>query len=299
VRVEQQFSSPTLLDPTASARRDAARIVALANTKRVLFAHLDHELWEYVFKALHNIMHELRQALENLLVSEPQVSKTVTIMVRSIAEYLSVHETDYSLFMRQPTRLYAPHRERDWSGMGEAAQNLLSLRHLLNQAIQNLEAFATDGTVSAWKPPTEFTTEHWLEYSKRRKLCEVCARNLGYMPKELCARCSEHNAGFYLEPAKMKWPTEVYVAGSFNDWKPDEFLMKPFSREYEEFLGIRLSLPEGKHLYKFIVDGEWMLDTRNKLVETDRRGNLNSVLVVFPWSGRSWFNRIEGPEIVF
>jgi len=75
--------------------------------------------------------------------------------------------------------------------------------------------------------------------------------------------------------------------------------MKEFSREYESFLGIRLSLPEGKHLYKFIIDGQWSLDARNRLTEPDGHGNLNSVVVVFSWSGRGWFNRIEGPEILF
>jgi hypothetical protein len=301
---EQRFNNPALADPTTSARQDAARIVKLAS-KRVLFAEIDHEIWQYVFKALHKIRRELETVMGNLVVSEPNISNIVRMMTHAIAIYLSVHETDYLRFMSQPSKLSVPHRERNWPGLGETAQDLLSLRHLLNNAICNLNVFAADGTITKWEPLRGDMAEHWLEYSKRWELCEICGRNLGFMPKKFCARCSERNVGFYLQINKLglwsshAYSSRAYVTGSFNNWKQDEFRIENFSREYDEFLGIRLSLPEGKHLYKFIVDGKWLLDPHNKLTEADEHGNLNSVVVIFPLSGRSWLNRTKGPEIVF
>jgi hypothetical protein len=42
-----------------------------------------------------------------------------------------------------------------------------------------------------------------------------------------------------------------------------------------------LDIPGGKQHYKFIVDGDWILDAKNPLVEDDGMGNLNSVLFVY------------------
>jgi hypothetical protein len=76
------------------------------------------------------------------------------------------------------------------------------------------------------------------------------------MPRELCARCSEHNVGFYLNLSELKsWAKLAYVSGSFNDWRQDDLQMREFYRDYDRILGVRISLPDGKHVYKFIVDG--------------------------------------------
>lgn len=44
----------------------------------------------------------------------------------------------------------------------------------------------------------------------------------------------------------------------------------------------RVDLGPGKHLYKFVVDGEWILDPENPSSEDDGNGNINSVLVKKP-----------------
>ncbi len=68
----------------------------------------------------------------------------------------------------------------------------------------------------------------------------------------------------------------VVLAGSFNNW--NETTQKMRRTEY----GWKTELPlvGGKHLYKFIVDGKWITDPANPRVETDRKGNVNSVLFV-------------------
>jgi hypothetical protein len=67
---------------------------------------------------------------------------------------------------------------------------------------------------------------------------------------------------------------EVYLAGDFNHWDPLSFPMK---RESDAWV-FSVHLTVGKHLYKFIVDGKWIIDPGNKLWEQNEYGTGNSVL---------------------
>ncbi len=68
----------------------------------------------------------------------------------------------------------------------------------------------------------------------------------------------------------------VAVAGSFNDWNQSQVLC---GKEGDEWI-CRLDLKPGRYTYKFIIDGDWILDPANLETETDDRGHTNSVLVV-------------------
>ncbi len=68
----------------------------------------------------------------------------------------------------------------------------------------------------------------------------------------------------------------VTLAGSFNNWNQSQFI---FSKEGDEWI-CRIDLEPGKHAYKFIVDGNWLLDPDNPNTEDDDYGVKNSVIVV-------------------
>jgi hypothetical protein len=68
----------------------------------------------------------------------------------------------------------------------------------------------------------------------------------------------------------------VALAGSFNKWNESQFI---FGREGDEWI-CRIDLEPGKHAYKFIVDGNWLLDPANPNSEDDEYGNKNSVIIV-------------------
>jgi hypothetical protein len=68
----------------------------------------------------------------------------------------------------------------------------------------------------------------------------------------------------------------VVLAGSFNDWNQSQLV---FGREGGEWV-CRVDLQPGRYTYKFIVDGNWILDPDNPETEEDEAGNKNSVLVV-------------------
>jgi beta-lactamase regulating signal transducer with metallopeptidase domain len=68
----------------------------------------------------------------------------------------------------------------------------------------------------------------------------------------------------------------VAVAGTFNGWDQSQYL---FERVGDEWI-CKIALPPGKWQYKFIVDGNWLLDPNNPTVVRDRRNFENSQLIV-------------------
>lgn len=68
----------------------------------------------------------------------------------------------------------------------------------------------------------------------------------------------------------------VIVAGTFNNWNEKDYRMIQKDGRWT----LPLYLGPGKHLYKYIVDGKWILDPGNKLWEENEYGTGNSVLWV-------------------
>ena len=68
----------------------------------------------------------------------------------------------------------------------------------------------------------------------------------------------------------------VALAGSFNDWNQSQLL---FGREGDEWV-CRLDLDPGLYTYKFVVDGNWLLDPSNPSTQEDEAGNVNNVLEI-------------------
>jgi hypothetical protein len=64
----------------------------------------------------------------------------------------------------------------------------------------------------------------------------------------------------------------VKVSGSFNDWNERELTMQQDNNGWF----IDLYINEGTHSYKFIVDKQWVLDPKNKVVLSDGMGNFNN-----------------------
>jgi hypothetical protein len=58
----------------------------------------------------------------------------------------------------------------------------------------------------------------------------------------------------------------VYLAGDFNHWDPTG---QPMVKDRDGWI-VRIDLTPGKYDYKFVVDGDWILDPDNPLTEKDR-----------------------------
>jgi len=68
----------------------------------------------------------------------------------------------------------------------------------------------------------------------------------------------------------------VALAGSFNEWNQSQLL---FAREGDEWV-CRVDLDPGVYQYKFVVDGDWLLDPSNPDTAEDEAGNVNNVIEV-------------------
>ncbi|MBC7889801.1 MAG: hypothetical protein H7Z13_18140 [Ferruginibacter sp.] len=67
----------------------------------------------------------------------------------------------------------------------------------------------------------------------------------------------------------------IFVAGDFNNWAPDTYALK---KEGEDEWLLSVHLSQGKHLYKFVVDGKWIIDPGNNLWEQNEFSTGNSVI---------------------
>ena len=68
----------------------------------------------------------------------------------------------------------------------------------------------------------------------------------------------------------------VFVAGTFNSWDPTKHRMKGTKGVYS----ITISVPTGRHEYKFVVDGVWSIDPGNPDFVPNKHGTLNSVIKI-------------------
>jgi len=73
---------------------------------------------------------------------------------------------------------------------------------------------------------------------------------------------------------------DVRVVGDFNGWKYESGLR--LSRGKNGVWRQEVRLRPGKYQYKFIVDGEWVIDPENQNVVENPFGSKNSLLVVPP-----------------
>ncbi|ESO83572.1 hypothetical protein LOTGIDRAFT_133271, partial [Lottia gigantea] len=78
-------------------------------------------------------------------------------------------------------------------------------------------------------------------------------------------------------PTVFKWEgggKEVYIGGSFNNWKAKI----PLVKSQNDFYTI-VDLPEGEHEYKFYIDGNWVKDP-NEPTKSNNIGSENNVVKV-------------------
>jgi len=68
----------------------------------------------------------------------------------------------------------------------------------------------------------------------------------------------------------------VFVSGDFNSWSPNAYKL---TRDGDDWV-LKLHLSKGKHLYKYVIDGNWTKDPGNEYWEQNEFGTGNSVLWV-------------------
>lgn len=69
--------------------------------------------------------------------------------------------------------------------------------------------------------------------------------------------------------------SEVYLAGTFNNWDPRRHQMKD-TRGKGKYT-ITLMLPKGEYEYKFVINGNWVVDPECQDWARNSFGTLNSI----------------------
>ncbi|MBI5593725.1 MAG: hypothetical protein HY881_25005 [Deltaproteobacteria bacterium] len=74
------------------------------------------------------------------------------------------------------------------------------------------------------------------------------------------------------EPGK-----NIFVAGTFNNWNPIK--MKQTDKGGGLYT-ITFHLPPGSHEYKFVVDDDWQIDSKNPETVQNAFGSMNSIVTL-------------------
>jgi len=93
------------------------------------------------------------------------------------------------------------------------------------------------------------------------------------MKSEDCRKQKKVSFSIEAEPG-----SKVFVAGSFNNWNPTQYRLRHDSDE--GVYRIALTLPQGQHEYKFIVNDEWRPDPCCAAWLPNNMGTLNSTIAV-------------------
>jgi len=72
--------------------------------------------------------------------------------------------------------------------------------------------------------------------------------------------------------------SEVWVAGSFNDWRPND--KRLVDKTGEGKYTLTMMLAQGEHQYKFVINGVWCVDPNCADWTANDLGSLNSVMHV-------------------
>jgi 1,4-alpha-glucan branching enzyme len=71
--------------------------------------------------------------------------------------------------------------------------------------------------------------------------------------------------------------TEVYLAGDFNEWRPEKRRMSKYK---DGSFRAKVQLKPGKHQYKFVADGVWIADREASEQVPNPFGTVNSQVSV-------------------
>jgi hypothetical protein len=154
------------VDNSLQMREAVANTLALLRSKNVLYARLNDEIWEYVFKSLRELRDALAQASSKLYIDGPaNVRSLLDLMVVAIREYVGKYETKFTRFMQSEQQdLPLTYREREWPELRYAARDLLSLRGLLIAAIAPLNAYAEEGQAVPLDLVYMSDWSNWIDY---------------------------------------------------------------------------------------------------------------------------------------
>ncbi|MFH2138981.1 MAG: AAA family ATPase [Candidatus Omnitrophota bacterium] len=181
----------------------------------------------------------------------------------------------------------------------ESRQVMLRLRDFISEqqigrvriiALDAIPEESKDAAIAGVQPVSDFIR---CDERYKKVICYLL-KNIFYAKKILTQAENSENRMYEVIPKIDKGPAvvnsgvrfsyysnekvNVDVVGDFNDWRMSSDSML-------ELIGpgvwsIVIPLKAGRFRYKFIIDGQWLVDPNNSSKEIDNTGNANSILEV-------------------
>jgi len=110
---------------------------------------------------------------------------------------------------------------------------------------------------------------------------QLCLRDVSGEEQSLSLNLGSFTVAPPVVENKMEWRgegSEVKIAGEFNSWTPADTKLEDNTYTFS------CHLSPGRYTYKWVVDGNWIVDTNQPTI-TDEGGNVNNVIVVESISG--------------
>ena len=120
-----------------------------------------------------------------------------------------------------------------------------------------------------------------------RAQLDTAPKSRGRKPGSKNRPKTEQYHGFKLGQPRGKRVTFTYrgatglnvcLAGDFNGWAPAVKRLQDVTGNGEYL--VRCLLQPGRHEYKFVINGEWLLDPANQNRTCNERGDWNNVIIV-------------------
>lgn len=114
--------------------------------------------------------------------------------------------------------------------------------------------------------------------SQTPKPIENRMKEMAFAPHSSMSSSAQANPNERVFSVNMPGAKEVFIVGEFNNWKISGETR--LSRLEDGRWQTKMVLAPGKYRYKFVVDGQWILDSQNSDKEMNQYGTLDSVVKV-------------------
>ncbi len=256
------------LDYKKAPKADVLKVVHQFRKRGALIDDINDELWFFTFKSLSELRDLIADLLSSLTHQSDDLKQGILQIDSALKEFLRKYRNDYLRFHDNPTpETYRPQKDWDWPNLGDAARDLYLTRNLICVILDAIQEDLEDDIKYKPTRPNRDGAEAMIKSSEIKKYRDRC--NVKIIFKINGSEHPDSNA-------------DIYIVGDFNNWDP--------VHDKVDFLGIVAyptvrfgfftNLPPGTYRYKLVQGQRWFTDPNNDQVETDEKGNENSVLIV-------------------
>jgi hypothetical protein len=248
-------------------------IVQLIQSRGVFNGDIPTELWHPAFKSLKQFNAALDEAYPKIATkSSDDVVISISLLRETTTEFLAKYYGSYIRHHNNPKdENYNPRHDWSWNLLADASHDLYMVRSVVFQIGKKLELFTLGRTDYDWSLPDIEEVFPFINSVKLNTFSNSCNVKIAITHKE-----------FGLN-------SKLAIAGSWNKWIPDydSFVTNGIYPDHEYVYLAKLT--PGRYYYKIKANDLWFVDPKNSLIDVDKDGNSNSLIIA---------NEIQGENIL-